>query len=103
MAVTNLRALVGKLNPVCRRALENAAGLCQSRSNYNVEVEHWLTKLLEAGESDLPRLFKHYGVDPARVTAELTRALDGLKRGNARGPELSVDLPDWMREAWTLA
>src|SRR5215813_11987014 len=103
VASINLKGLVGKLNPVCRRALEGAAGLCLSRSNYNVEVEHWLVKLLEATDTDLPRVLKHYSVEPARLNRELTKALDGLRTGNARAPELSLDLLDWMREAWSLA
>src|SRR5688500_14636538 len=77
--VTNLKAVVGKLNPACRRALEAAAGLCMSRTNYNIEVEHWLLKLVEPTDGDLPRLFKHYGVDTAKLTRELTRTLDGLR------------------------
>src|SRR5258707_11949254 len=83
-----LKTLVGKLNPVCKRALEAAAGLCLSRTNYNVEIEHYLLKLLEAGESDLPRILKHYEVDPGVTQRELTRTLDKLKTGNARAPEL---------------
>lgn len=102
MPSLNLKALVGKLNGPSRRALEAAAGLCLSRTNYNVEIEHWLLKLMEPTDGDLPRIFRHYDVDPARVGRELTRALDGLKTGNARAPELSPDLLDWMREAWTL-
>src|SRR5262249_6507658 len=102
-AVTNLKALVGKLNPVCRRALEGAAGLCLSRSNYNVEVEHWLGKLLEATDTHLPRVLKHYSLEPPRLHRPLPKALDGLRTGNARAPELSLDLLDWMREAWSLA
>ena len=31
----NLKSLVGKLNDTCRRSLEEAAGLCLSRTNYN--------------------------------------------------------------------
>lgn len=99
----NLKALVGKLNPTCRRALEAAAGLCLSRTNYNVEMEHWLLKLLEPSDTDLPRILRHYEVDKAKVTRELTRSLEQLKSGNARAPELSADLPDLMREAWVLA
>ncbi|HEX4607346.1 MAG TPA: type VI secretion system ATPase TssH, partial [Urbifossiella sp.] len=91
------------LNTPCRRALEAAAGLCVSRTNYNVELEHWLLKLAEPADGDLARVFKHYGLDPTRVTRELTKALDGLKTGNARGPELSADLVDLMREAWSAA
>jgi type VI secretion system protein VasG len=47
MPGVNLKSLVGKLNDTCRSALEAAAGLCLSRTNYNVEIEHWLLKLLE--------------------------------------------------------
>ena len=35
----NLKSLVGRLNDVSRNALEGAAGLCLSRTNYDVEVE----------------------------------------------------------------
>jgi type VI secretion system protein VasG len=103
MPVSNLKALVGKLNAACRRALEAAAGVCVSRTNYNVEVEHWLLKLVEPTDGDLPRVFKHYGIDAGRVTRELTRALDQLKTGSSRGAELSPDIVDLMREAWTLS
>ena len=53
MATVNLKELVGKLNDTCRRSLEGAAGLCLSRTNYNVEIEHWLLKLLELPNTDL--------------------------------------------------
>jgi type VI secretion system protein VasG len=102
MAPLNLKSLVGKLNATCRRALEAAAGLCLSRTNYNVELEHWLIKLLEPSDTDLPRILKHYEVDKSKVTRELTRSLDELKTGNARPPELALDILDLMREAWVL-
>src|SRR5262249_43776797 len=62
VAVVNLKALVSKLNPLCIRALEGAAGLCLSRSNYNVEIEHWLLKLLEPDNTDLRRILRHYDI-----------------------------------------
>jgi type VI secretion system protein VasG len=102
MASQNPRALLGKVNQNCRRALEGAAGLCLSRSNYNVEIEHWLIKLLEPANTDLSRILKHYDVDTSRVVRELTRSLDSLRTGNARAPNLSSELLDLMQEAWTL-
>jgi type VI secretion system protein VasG len=99
----NPRALTNKLNATCRRGLEGAAGLCLSRTNYNVEIEHWLLKLLEAPDTDLTRILRHYEVDAGRVSRELTRALDQLRTGNARSPEFSLELLDGMREAWVLA
>ncbi len=103
MPSINPRILVAKLNATCRRALEGAAGLCLSRSHYHVEIEHWLLKLLESADTDLSRLLRHYNVDAARVNRELTRSLDALRTGNARAPELSLEILDLMREAWTFA
>ena len=99
----NLRSLVGKLNETCRRALESAAGLCLSRTNYTVEAEHWLQKLLETPNTDLTKIFKHYGIDQSRLESALTKAIDGFKTGNARPPALSPLLVDLVRDAWLFA
>lgn len=103
MTTANLRSLVAHLNDICRRSLEAAAGLCLSRTNYNIEVEHWLLKILETPKSDLATALRHFGIDPARVEAGLTRALDRLKTGNSRPPALAPSVVDLAREAWLVA
>lgn len=103
MASVNLKVLADKLDPLCRRSLETAAGMCMSRTNYNVEIEHWLMQLLEPAESDLHRIFNQYGIDARRVSRELTQSLEQLKTGNGRAPTLAPDLVALMREAWTEA
>src|SRR5881398_427096 len=82
----SLRTIVSKLNDTTRKALEDAAGLCLARTHYNVEVEHFLIKLLDQPDSDFPRILKQFGVDKARLATELGRSLDKLKTGNARTP-----------------
>src|SRR6266511_2493756 len=99
----NLKSLIGRLNDTCRSALEGAAGLCLSRTNYDVEIEHYLIKLLEAHDADLQRILNHFEVGMARLNRDLTRALDRLKTGNARTPALSPRLPVLVQEAWLLA
>ena len=103
MAGLDLKGLIGKLNPVCQRALEGAAGLCLSRTNYNVEIEHWLVKLLEQPGNDLALLFRHFGVDAARVLADLAKAIDRLKTGNSRPPLLAPEVCQLAKEAWLVA
>jgi len=98
----NLKALIGKLNDSTRGALEAAAGLCLSRTHYDIEVEHYLTKLLDSSDNDLAAILKHFGVDNSRFSGELARALDRLKSGNARTPALSPTLIKMFTEAWTL-
>ena len=102
MAALNLRSLIDKLNTVCRKTLEEAAALCVSRTNYNVEIEHWLLKILEAGNTDLDAIIHHHGIDGSRVSQSLMTTLDGLKTGNARSPSLSPQIVDLIREAWLL-
>jgi type VI secretion system protein VasG len=98
----NLRALIGKLNHEAKAAVESAAGLCLGRTHYDVEVEHYLMKLLDRSDGDFAAILKHYGVDRSRLAAELTRSLDRLKSGNARTPSLSPSLLRMLSEAWTL-
>jgi len=103
MVAVDLKSLVGRLNDLCRRSLEAAAGLTLSRSNFNVEIEHWLLKLLEAPDSDLLAILRQYEIEPARLAADLTRVLDRLKTGNTRAPALSPHVVQLAREAWMLA
>ena len=98
----NLKALIGKVNDPTRGALESAAGLCLSRTHYDVEVEHYLMKLLDFANNDVTAIFKHFEVDVSRVSGELARALDRLKSGNARTPALSPTVIKMLTEAWTL-
>ncbi len=100
MAHVNLKQLIGKLNDTTRRTLEAASGLCLSRSHYNVEIEHWLLKILEQGGNDLDLIIRQFDVDPMRLQSDLNRALDGFKTGNSRAPALSPDLVKLAKEAW---
>jgi len=99
---TNLRAVIGKLNPTSRNALEGAAGLCLSRTHYDVEVEHFLMKLLDSSGADFALIARHFGIDKSRLAAELTRSLDKLKSGNARTPAISPSVLKMLREAWMI-
>ena len=99
----DLKALIAKLNDTCRNSLEAAAGLCLSRTNYNVEIEHLLVKIIESQDSDFERALRHFEVNQARLSTDITRALDRLKTGNARTPALAPQLPALIREAWLLA
>lgn len=104
MASINPRPLLEKLNVLCRRTLvEGALALCMQRTNYSIEVEHWLSKLLEPTNTDVSRILKHYDVNPARLSKELTASLDACKRGNAKPPGFSPDILTLVSEAWLLA
>ncbi len=99
----NLKSLVGRLNEVSRGALESAVGLCVSRTNYDVEIEHILAKILEQDDTDLHKICRHYEVNFDRLSKDVATSLDRLKTGNSGTPGLSDRLPLWFQNAWLLA
>jgi type VI secretion system protein VasG len=99
----NLRSLIGRLDDVCRNALEAAAGFCLSRTHYTVEIEHWLIKLLEVEGAEIGAALRRYEIDPGAVKNDFLRAIDRLKSGNARPPALAPALVELAREAWLVA
>jgi type VI secretion system protein VasG len=100
--MVSLKALIAKLGPELRNAVEAAAGLCLSRTHYDIEIEHVLLKALDATGTDLAFALRHFGVDRSRLATELQRALDRLKTGNARTPSLAPSLVKALTGAWTL-
>ena len=93
-------ALFGKLNEVGYRAVEGATVFCKMRGNPYVEVVHWLAQILQTDGSDVDRIVKAYGIDPSRLAADMTRALDRLPRGATSISDLSPHLEDAMERAW---
>ncbi|MFL6449158.1 MAG: type VI secretion system ATPase TssH [Bryobacteraceae bacterium] len=96
----DLKSLISKCNHFTRAALQAAAGLCLSRSHYDIEIEHYLIKLLDQADGDMARILHSFSVDKARVAADLARSLDKLKSGNAREPAISPSLARMLRESW---
>ena len=103
MASIDLKQLVGRLNDVCKRTLETAAGLTLSRTHYNVEIEHWLVALADRADADVVAILRHYEIDLGRLAIDINRALEKMKTGNGRAPSLSPDIVELVKQAWLLA
>lgn len=103
MIHVDLKALLLKLNGFCATALQNAAGLCVSRTHYEVSVEHFLLKCLESPQSDLPLVLARFEIDPGRFVQGLNDALEDARSGNAGKPVFSPLLTDLFEAAWLLS
>lgn len=97
------KVLIAKLNPVCRRGFEGAAQLCVSHTNYDVEVEHLFRAILNLEETDIHLVLRHFDVEESKLTAELTKSIDGFKRGNTRTPAFSPHIPRLLELAWSVS
>jgi type VI secretion system protein VasG len=93
-------ALFGKLNKVGYQAVEGATVFCKMRGNPYVEIVHWLAQILQGQDNDILRIIKHYDLDPARIAADMQKALDALPRGATSISDLSAHLEDAMERAW---
>ncbi|MEO8921564.1 MAG: type VI secretion system ATPase TssH [Caldimonas sp.] len=96
-------ALFGKLNPLAYKAIEGATVFCKLRGNPYVELQHWLYQILNNQDSDLHRIVRHYGLDAAALTGDLTASLDRLPRGASSVTDLSDWIGDAVERAWVYA
>jgi len=103
MLTVDIKSLLALLNSLCTRALEGAAGLCVSRSHYEVTVEHLFAKLLEEPQGDLSLILRHFEIDPQTVQRMLERTLEEFHSGNTGKPVFSPLLIQWCQDAWLLS
>ncbi|AIF48033.1 type VI secretion system ATPase TssH [Dyella japonica] len=96
-------AFLRRLNDTCARALSDAAGLCETRAHRDIEVEHWLIKLLERGEGDLLAISRRYELDLDAIWNGLLSAIDRLPHDLRGKPGLSSRLGEWLEAAWLRA
>jgi len=100
MIIVDIKSLLARLNSYCTRCLEAAAGLCVTRTHYEVTVEHMFAKLLEEPQSDLPLILRQFDIDSGRVIKTVEQSLEEFKTGNAAKPVFSPLLMEWFQEAW---
>lgn len=100
---TDLKALIAKLTPATRRAMESAANVALSRTHHEVDVEHVLLALLDRSDTDLGPILRAYGVDINRLQSDLHQSLSTFRTGNTRNPVLSRNIPQWLESAWLSA
>ncbi len=103
MITVDIKSLLNLLNPFCTRSLEGAAGLCVSRTHYEVTVEHLIAKLLEETQADLCLILRHFDLDAGRVKKAVDQTIEELRTGNAGKPVFSPLLLEWFQEAYLLA
>jgi type VI secretion system protein VasG len=103
MTMRDSTHLLRKLNPHCASALEAAASLCQARLAGEITVEHWLLKLIEGGDSDIPAILRRYEIDIDGVWDALLAAINRSPSDLRGKPALSRSLASVLESAWMYA
>jgi type VI secretion system protein VasG len=98
----HLKELVERLDEECRRGLVLGAQATIAREQAEIEVEHWLLKLLEHPGKRIAELIKR-NLLPVTLTQELTAAVRRFPSGNRQDLVLSINLILLVERAHKLA
>ncbi|MCP3940168.1 MAG: type VI secretion system ATPase TssH [Desulfobacteraceae bacterium] len=98
MISVDLKQLLEKLNPQCKKALEKAAGKCVSRTHYEITTDHFFMEMLEDRQSDLYLILEKYGIEIPSVHAALNKNLEELATGNGGRPVFSPNLIELFQD-----
>jgi type VI secretion system protein VasG len=100
MSEISRTALFGKLNSLAYKAIEGATVFCKLRGNPYVELVHWLQQILQAPDSDIHRIVRHFELDSSRLARDVTDALDRLPRGATSISDLSAHVENAVERGW---
>src|SRR5471032_610144 len=103
MTARDLSPFLRRLNDHCARALAEAASLCETRAHREIEIEHWLIKLLELGDGDLVAIARRYELEMDGIWNGLLKSIDRLPRELRGKPGLSHRLGQILEAAWLRA
>ncbi|CAN5907463.1 type VI secretion system ATPase TssH [soil metagenome] len=93
-------ALFGKLNSTAYKAIEGATVFCKLRGNPYVELEHWISQIVQTQDSDWHRIIKHYQLDVGIIAKDITNALDRLPRGATSISDISDNVANAVERGW---
>jgi type VI secretion system protein VasG len=95
------KELVARLNPTCLRAFKAAADTAKLRGNPYVELAHFVEQLVLSDRADVQLVLAEARVDPARLAADVTRAVDKLPYGATSIEEFSDHIFHAIQEGWS--
>lgn len=103
MITVDMKGLLLRLNDYCTNQLQAAAGFSVSRTHYEINVEHFLAKLLEDNRTDIPLLLQNFKIEIGKLQRYLEEVLEDYKTGNSGKPVFSPRLLELYQEAWLIA
>ncbi|EOT8833111.1 type VI secretion system ATPase TssH [Escherichia fergusonii] len=103
MIQIDLAALVKRLNPFTKQALEMAASECMSQQSAEITVSHVLLQMLAIPRSDLRVITEQADLTVDTLRQSLTEEHYATVRMADGYPAFSPMLVEWLKEGWLLA
>ncbi len=103
MTAISRAALFGRLDTAPLKAIETATGFAKMRGNPYVELVHWLHVLLQDPRGDLAAIRAAFGMDDARLAADVVTSLDALPRGATAISDFAPAIEEAIEKGWLYA
>jgi type VI secretion system protein VasG len=100
--ITEIRALVGRLDPLCRQLISESAELAYKKRHAALDIEHLLATMFSSSDVALLAKLSAAGLDLDVANKQLDRALSLASAGSELPPALSSLLVDALRDAWLM-
>ncbi|WP_095156268.1 type VI secretion system ATPase TssH [Pseudomonas sp. Irchel 3E13] len=103
MITVDPAALLERLSPCCRQALEEAGNLCIDQGGAEVTVMHLLTAFLGQPACDVRVTIAGAGLDVDAVRHALSSGFEDRDSGRSQYPSFSPLLVEVLQDAWLLS
>ncbi|MFC0228521.1 type VI secretion system ATPase TssH [Serratia aquatilis] len=103
MIQIDLPALVKRLHPIARHALEAAAAHCVSQQEAEITVSQVLLQMVSTPLSDVRLILNHAGVDNYGLKELLDQRIASYQSVTQAYPSFSPLLVAWLQDSWLLA
>lgn len=94
------RVLFSKLNTTLFQTLGAASAFCRLRKHAYIELAHWLDQLIQLQDCDLHHIFRHYNIDSALLSQQVSTALNQLPAGANAISDFSHHIDIAIERAW---
>ncbi len=103
MADVSLETVTGKLNQVGYDTFMQALRHAKGAGNRNLELEHWLLKMLQMPGNDVARTVDHFNLDLAKLLSDLDAVVSGFAGNKTEMPGISENIIDALDRGWHYA
>ena len=103
MADVSLETVTGKLNQIGYDTFMQALRQAKRAGNRNLELEHWLLKLLQMDRTDLALTVDYFKLDLARLLTDLEAVVSGFATNKTEMPGISDNIIEALDRGWHYA
>lgn len=103
MADISLEAVTGKLNRIGYESFMQALRLAKGAGNRNLELAHWLLKIMQMERTDVALTADHFKLDRAKLLLDASAVVNGFALNKTEMPDISQGIIDALDRGWHFA